>query len=113
MARQFSQDQLNNIMEQSMVSQCACPSLLTRLLSDTRYLHEYQKSCLDKNPSDQRVHAAIGRVTEVVASILEASLVEILTLEGWESDDQGEFKMPDRLVALQMEAVGCSIPLVR
>lgn len=109
MGRQFTQDQLNDIMEQGMVRQCACPALLTRLLSDTRYLHEYQKSCLAGSPADYRVHLAIARVTELVSSILEESLIEVMALEGWEVNGTGTITMPQHLIDLQMEAVNCSL----
>jgi hypothetical protein len=103
----FTQDQLNNIMEQGMVRQCACPSLLTRLLSDARYLNEYQQICQDGDPADQRVHAAIAEATEIVAGVLEDCLIEVLFLEGWETDKQGGFTMPEHLLQLQMDAIVC------
>lgn len=103
----FTQNQLNNIMEQGMIRQCACPTLLTRLLSDARFLNEYQRSCLESAPTDRRVHRAIERVTETVAGILESALVEVMALEGWEADDAGEFKMPESLVELQLQAINC------
>jgi hypothetical protein len=82
MASRFTQDQLNNIMEQSMVRQCACPSLLTRLLSDARYLYQFQETCLNESPTDQRIHAAIAKANAVVAANLEECLVEVLAQEG-------------------------------
>lgn len=107
MARKFTQDQLNNIMEQSLVRQCACPSLLTRLLSDARYLHQFQETCSNDSPTDQRIHAAIARTTDVVSSKLEECLMEVLALEGWQTDEHGELIMPELLFRLQMEALSC------
>lgn len=109
MSRKFSQDQLNKIMEQGLVRQCACPTLLTRLLSDTRYLHEYQKSCLEGSTTDERVHEEIARVTEIVSRILEDALINVLVLEEWEPDARGEYKMPENLVALQMNIISCGL----
>lgn len=109
MGRKFTQEQLNEIMEQGLVRQCACPPLLTRLLSDTRYLNEYQKSCLASSPADYRVHAAIAKVTELVSGILEDYLLEVLALEGWEAGANGEVKMPRHLLELQMDAVNCGL----
>ncbi|WP_374324142.1 hypothetical protein [Azonexus sp.] len=105
MAQKFSQDQLNRIMDQGVVRLCQCPSLLTRLLSDTRFLHEYQSSCLEESQTEQLVHAAIARATERVSAILEQSLIEVMLLEGWEVDAQGEPKMPARLLELQINAI--------
>ncbi len=102
MGRKFTQSQLNDIMEQGMIQQCACPALLTRLLSDARYLNEYQKTCQSDSENDQRVHAAIARATDIVSSILEDYLIDILVLEEWETET---LQMPERLVKLQMDAV--------
>ena len=76
MGRKFTQSQLNDIMEQGMIQQCACPALLTRLLSDARYLNEYQKTCQSDSENDQRVHAAIARATDIVSSITTVRLNE-------------------------------------
>lgn len=107
MGRSFSQAQLNHVMEQGMVRQCACPSLLTRLLSDTRALHEYQRTCLESNAADRLVHAAIATTTERVSRILEECLIEVLAIEGWDVDVAGDLKMPPRLVELQFDAIAC------
>lgn len=105
MARKFTQDELNNIMEQSLIRQCACPSLLTRLLSDTRYLHAFQETCLNESPADQRIHAAIAETTALVAAKLEECLGEVLLLEGWQTDARGELNIPELLLRLQMETL--------
>ena len=105
MTNRFSQDQLNRIMDQGVVRLCQCPSLLTRLLSDTRFLNDYQNSCLEESQTERQVHAAIARATEQVAAILERSLIEVMLLEGWEVDAQGEPKMPAHLLELQMSAI--------
>lgn len=105
MTSKFTQEQLNNIMEQSLVQQCACPSLLTRLLSDARYLHQFQETCLKDSETDRRIHAAIAEATEAVAARLEECLSVVLALEGWQTDARGELKIPELLLRLQMEAL--------
>lgn len=107
MPRLFTQEQLNDIMEQGMVRQCACPALLTRLLSDTRYLLAYQAQCLGDADNDERVHEAIAQTTERVSRILEECLVDVLILEGW---DPMTLKMPDHLVRLQLDDIACDLP---
>lgn len=109
MASQFSQHQLNEIMEQGLVRQCACPSLLTRLLSDSRYLHDYQARCIEGDPSDERVHAAIAKTTAKVSALLEECLIEVLFLEGWKIDGKLGLQMPEHLVDLQIDAIHCQL----
>lgn len=105
MTNKFTQEQLNDIMEQSLVRQCACPSLLTRLLSDARYLQQFQENCLNESETDQRIHAAIAHTTEVVSAQLEECLIEVLAIEGWQADAKGALKIPALLLRLQMEAL--------
>ena len=105
MGSKYSSEQLNDIMEQGMVLQCACPSMLARLLSDARYLNDYQASCLRDSPTNEGVHEAIARATETVSSVLEQCLTEVLLLEEWEIDREGRFRMPQKLVHQQLKAV--------
>ena len=105
MESKYSQEQLNEIMEQGMVLQCACPSLLARLLSDATYLNEYQAKCLRDNPTDQRVHEAIARATHISAKALEDCLTEVLVLENWEISRDGTIKMPESLIKQQMRLI--------
>lgn len=90
-APQYSITQLNRIIEQAMVYQCACPAQVSKLLIELSLLAQYQRECLDKTPVDATVHL---RIRETIASVMpevEACLTDILTTEGW---DMNTLEMP-------------------
>ena len=97
MNRKYTQDQLLSIMEQAMISQCACPSLITRLASDLQNLYDYQLVCINK--TDVEVHALIAQATIQSYGIIEGCLEKVLTLEGW---DMKTLKMPKYLIERQL-----------
>ena len=83
MKTRLTSDQLSTIVEQAMSTQCACPSLLSRLVWDMQYLHDYQQQCLRRDNVDIEVHAAIADSVETAYPILEECLMKILRLEKW------------------------------
>lgn len=100
MNRKYSQDQLLSIMEQAMIYQCACPSLVTRLASDLQHLYDYQLNCMNDTNTDVKVHQHIAQATTEAYAIIEACLSNILALEGW---DLNTLKMPEYLVQQQLD----------
>jgi hypothetical protein len=100
MNRKYSQEQLLSIMEQAMIYQCACPSLVTRVASDLQHLYDYQLECINNSDTDVEVHQAIAQATTEAYQTIEACLTKILALEGW---DLATLQMPAYLVQRQMD----------
>lgn len=110
MQRSFTQDQLITIMEQAMIYQCTCPSLITRVASDLQHLYDYQQTCINRTDTDREVHAQIAEAASEAYATIEACLKRILVLEQW---DLETLKMPDYLLERQFEELeNGSLPIL-
>lgn len=90
----YSVAQLNQIIEQAMVYQCACPAQVSKLLIELSLLAQYQRDCLEETSANAQVHQRIREAIAAVRPEVEACLTDILTIEGW---DMGTLEMPDDL----------------
>jgi hypothetical protein len=94
MKAKYSKAQLNQIREQSIVYQCACPAQVSTLMSEMRSLYEYQERCLNDSDVDVEVHRNIAAATSAAYLVIEQCLTDVLILEGW---DLETLEMPERL----------------
>lgn len=99
MNRQYTHDKLLTIMEQAMIYQCACPSLVTKIASDLQHLYDYQLTCMNNTSNDAEIHSLIAEAATKAYIVIEDCLTRILTLEGW---DMNTLKMPDYLIKQQI-----------
>lgn len=103
METRYTQEQLNQIREQALIYQCACPAQVSRLLSEMLDLHRYQAECLNRTDVDVAVHRAIAKATEEIYPRMEQCLTDVLTLEGW---DLERLTMPESLQKTMFKEVG-------
>jgi hypothetical protein len=82
---QFSDQQLEHILEQSIVYSCACPAQVCKTLMQERELFAYQAKCLNLTTTDEAVHRAIAESVQATHREKEQCLVKVLELEGWDS----------------------------
>ncbi len=90
----FSDRQLSQIIDQSLIYQCACPAQVAKQLIGLRDLHSYQKNCLNQTDTDAAVHQCIAADAERAHGVLEECLQNVLVLEQW---DMQTFQMPASL----------------
>ncbi len=94
MQTRFTKQQLTDILDQASIYVCACPAQLCQAILEQRKLYNYQAHCLNDNATDHQVHTAIARTVEETHALLEACLIEVLLLEGW---DMQSLRMPTDL----------------
>lgn len=94
LTKQFSDEQLSRVLDQSLIHQCACPAQVCKSIIGLRELHEYEVSCLDQTENDEKVHSAIAAATDKCHSEMEKCLLDILEIEQW---DLETLEMPDWL----------------
>ena len=92
--KKFSDQQLKHILEQSVVYSCACPAQVCKALLQNRDLFAYQAACLNQTSTDTAVHQSIAKAALSTHREMEACLVEVLQLEGW---DLETLTMPEAL----------------
>lgn len=90
----FTKQQLNDILDQSLLYQCACPAQLARQLFTLRELHKYQQDCTNETDTDVLVHRRIADDAEKAHAIFEQCMLEVLKMEGW---DMTTLKIPEGL----------------
>lgn len=92
----FSNAQLRRINLQSILYLCSCPSQVGVQIDSLRQLYEYQANCSEKARSElqAKVHQRITEATLAAHQIMEACLLDVMTLEGW---DPVTLKMPEGL----------------
>ena len=98
--KQFSEDQLARILEQSVIYACACPAQVCKTIFQNRELFAYQTNCLNSTHTDAAVHRTIADCIRRTHAELEICLEDVLKLEGW---NLLTLEMP---VALQKRILG-------
>jgi len=91
MKTQFSDTQLSQILDQSLIYQCACPAQVAKHIIGLRDLYAYQQGCLNQSDTDVAVHQRIAADAQRAHTVLEECLHEVLVLEQW---DMQTLKMP-------------------
>lgn len=92
--KRFSDQELEQIIEESAIYMCACPAQVAVQLRTLRELFRYQTSCEIEPGNDGAVHQVIGMATFEAHALMETCLEKILALEGW---DRTTLKMPEGL----------------
>lgn len=92
--KQFTDQELSQIIEEGAIYMCACPAQVAVQLRSLRELHRYQNACEVDPGNDHRVHKAIAEATMRAHALMEACMVDVLALEGW---DRTTLKMPEGL----------------
>jgi len=90
----FSDRQLSQIIDQSLIYQCACPAQVAKQLIGLRDLYSYQQNCLNQTDTDVAVHKTIAADAERAQAVLEECLQAVLELEKW---DMQTLQMPASL----------------
>lgn len=94
MKEQFPSTQINKVIDQSLVYQCACPAQVCKTIFELREMYEYQMNCANDTANDRLVHETIAAATAEAHKIMEACLARILEIEGW---DMQQMCMPENL----------------
>ncbi|WP_174873635.1 hypothetical protein [Vogesella oryzae] len=92
--RNFSDEELERIIEEAMLYMCACPGQVAGEIRRLRELIAYQQSCEQQPDNVSAVHQCIARHAVEAHAQMEACLSEVLTLERW---DRQTLRMPEGL----------------
>lgn len=92
--KRFSDQELEQIVEEATIYMCACPGQVAVQLRALRELHRYQLCCQNEPDNDGRVHCVIAESTERAHATMEDCLEQVLLIEGW---DRQTLKMPEGL----------------
>ena len=99
-SERFSDQDLTQIVEQSLIYMCACPAQVAQALRTVREMHRYQLNCLTDASNDPRVHQAIADTATFTHAQLEDCMEKILVIEQW---DRATLTMPPHLRKRQMQ----------
>ncbi|WP_226442070.1 hypothetical protein [Quatrionicoccus australiensis] len=92
--RRFSDQELEQIIEEATIYMCACPGQVAVQLRTLRELFRYQGKCEIEPGNDVAVHQAIAAATIKAYAVMEDCLDQVLELEGW---DRATLQMPEGL----------------
>ena len=98
----FSDNDLAKIVNEGMVSMCACPAQVAASLRTLRNLYLYQMNCLEQPGNESLVHTTIAQAAIVTHSLLEDCMEKILEIEKW---DRASLQMPPNLRKRQIEEI--------
>jgi len=99
---QYSNEQLEHILEEAFTYMCACPAQVAEQLLQLRKLFAYQMNCISNDSLMIEVHQLIAESTRKAHSELEHCLHDVLKLEGW---DQQTLDMPVGLRQLRQQVM--------
>ena len=103
MEKRFSEQQLEQIIEEAMVYMCACPAQVAVQLRKLRELYSYQQNCETDPGDDPAPHREIARAAVEAHALMENCLSRVLEIEGW---DMATLRMPEGLRRKRAEALG-------
>lgn len=92
--KRFSDQELEQIVEEATIYMCACPGQVAVQLRSLRELYRYQLCCATEPENDGSVHSHIAAAIAQSHAIMEVCLEQVLALEGW---DRQTLKMPEGL----------------
>jgi hypothetical protein len=98
----YTNEQLEQILEEAMIYMCACPAQVSEQLLLLRKLFDYQNSCISKGSLLAEVHRRIADSTRNAHAEMEQCLDDVLKLEGW---DPQKLIMPEGLRELRQKSV--------
>lgn len=95
----YTNAQLEHIVDQAMIYQCACPAQVASMMMALRELHAYEQKCLSRDDAPLvETHRLISTAAEAAHAIMETCLQKVIAIEGW---DAATLNMPEALRALQ------------
>ena len=92
--KHFSDQELEQIVEEATIYMCACPGQVAVQLRALRELHRYQGNCEIEPGTDIEVHRTIAEATVRAHALMEDCMERVLAIEGW---DRSTLKMPEGL----------------
>ncbi len=98
----FTDEQLENVIDEGLIYMCACPAQVAQSIRSLREVQRYQLSCLTDPENDSSVHQAIAKAAQAAQSIMEDCMDKILDIEKW---DRTTLTMPAGLRKRQAEAI--------
>lgn len=98
----FTDQELDQIIEEATIYMCACPAQVADALRQLRALYRYQRRCLQGPDTTPRVHERIALSTIRAHAELQQCLDEVLTLEQW---DRSTLRMPAGLRQRQQREI--------
>ncbi|MEH6461437.1 hypothetical protein [Chitinimonas sp. JJ19] len=99
----YQDQQLEHMIDQAMIYQCACPAQVARLMLALREVHGYEQACLSRDDAPLReTHHLIAEATAQAHALLQACLDSVIELEGW---DASHLTMPEGLRKLQQQEI--------
>jgi hypothetical protein len=102
LAIQYSNQQLEHILDEALVYMCACPAQVAGQLLQLRKLFTYQQSCINKGALMADVHLRISESSRKAHAELEQCLNDVLQMEGW---DRHTLTMPSGLRELRQQVI--------
>lgn len=102
LAIRYTNNQLEQILEEAMIYMCACPAQVSEQLLLLRKLFDYQNNCISKGSLLAEVHRRIADATSVAHAEMEQCLDDVLKLEGW---DPQTLVMPEGLRELRQKSI--------
>ncbi|WP_223879091.1 hypothetical protein [Chitinimonas arctica] len=95
----YGDQQLEHIIDQAMIYQCACPAQVARLMLALREVNAYEQMCLSRDDAPLReTHHLIADATAEAHAKLQECLDCVMDLEGW---DKSLMTMPEALRKIQ------------
>jgi len=92
--KRFSDQELEQIVEEATIYMCACPGQVAVQLRALRELHRYQGNCEIEPSNDIEVHRTIAEAAVRAHALMEDCMERVLAIEGW---DRSTLKMPEGL----------------
>ena len=102
LAKRFTDQELEQIVEEATIYMCACPGQVAVQLRSLRELFRYQSRCEIEPGNDLRVHRTIAEATQRAHALMEECMERVLEIEGW---DRTTLKMPEGLRRKRAEMI--------
>lgn len=100
--QRFSDQQLEQIVEEAAIYMCACPGQVAVELRNLRSLYRYQNSCEQDPANDHTVHRLIAEATSRAHALMEECMDKVLEIEGW---DRATLRMPEGMRRRRAELI--------
>ncbi|WP_374344298.1 hypothetical protein [Azonexus sp.] len=98
--KDFSDQELEQIVEEAAIYMCACPGEVAKEIRRLRSLIRYQRDCINGGRTPETVHLTIEASAREAHAVMEKCLERVLEIEGW---NRQTLKMPAGLRKLRDE----------
>jgi hypothetical protein len=100
--KRFSDQELEQIVEEATIYMCACPGQVAVQLRSLRELFRYQSQCELSPGNDPAVHREIAEASARAHALMEECMDRVLAIEAW---DRTTLKMPEGLRRKRAELI--------